>query len=78
VAAVKAIGSAQADGERDLFDPALGKAVTGPVIDRESLTSGQTIAGPAVIVEDETTIILPSSRKGISTADGCIDINIAK
>ncbi len=78
VAAVKATGSAQADGERDLFDPALGKAVTGPVIDRESLTSGQTIAGPAVIVEDETTIILPSSRKGISTADGCIDINIAK
>ena len=77
VAAVKATGSAQADGERGLFDPALSKLVTGSVIDRESLQSGQTIAGPAVIVEDETTIILPSSRKGIRTADGCIDINIA-
>ena len=76
VAAVKTAGSAKTEGTRALFDPALGKQVTGPVIDRESLQSGQTIAGPAVIVEDETTIILPSSRKGIRAADGCIDINI--
>ena len=77
VAAVKTAGSAKTEGTRALFDPALGKQVTGPVIDRESLQSGQTIAGPAVIVEDETTIILPSSRKGIRAADGCIDINVA-
>ncbi|MFT5226726.1 MAG: N-methylhydantoinase A, partial [Polaribacter sp.] len=35
---------------------------------------GNKIMGPAVIVEDETTIILPSSRLAVCQVDGCIDI----
>jgi N-methylhydantoinase A len=31
-------------------------------------------AGPAVITEDETTIIVPASRRVIALADGCIDV----
>jgi N-methylhydantoinase A len=67
-------GAATASGERALFDPALGTRVPGQVVDRTALATGQTVSGPAAIVEDETTIILPSSRTAIRAADGCINI----
>jgi N-methylhydantoinase A len=35
---------------------------------------GQTIAGPALITEDETTIVVPTSRTAIARPDGTIDI----
>ena len=70
-------GEATADGQRSLFDPALGKRVEGPIIQRDTYETGQTINGPAVIVEEETTIILPTSRTAIRAADGCIDIRKA-
>ncbi|MEM8979775.1 MAG: hydantoinase/oxoprolinase family protein [Pseudomonadota bacterium] len=63
------------DGDtRAVFDPALGKPVVAEVLSRESLTSGQTRAGPAVIVEKETTIIVPTSRMATCQPDGCIDV----
>ena len=37
---------------------------------------GETVSGPAAIVEDETTIILPSSRRAICQPDGCIDLTV--
>ncbi len=70
-------GAATADGKRSLFDPALGKRVEGPIIQRDTYETGQTVNGPAVIVEEETTIILPTSRTAIRAADGCIDIRKA-
>jgi N-methylhydantoinase A len=41
---------------------------------RTRLTDGTTIPGPAVITEDETTIILPRGYTATGRADGCIDI----
>ena len=76
VAAPTVQGAASQNGERALFDPALGKRVNGQIVDRDGLQTGQTITGPAVIVEDETTIILPSSRTAIRAADGCIDVTV--
>ena len=67
-------GVALSTGLRVLFDPALGQSVEGAVVPRESLSTGQVVSGPAVIVEDETTVILPSSRRAIRASDGCIDI----
>ena len=32
------------------------------------------MTGPATIIEDETTIILPSSRTAIAQADGCVEV----
>ena len=32
------------------------------------------VSGPAAITENETTIILPSSRQAIRQSDGCIDV----
>jgi len=44
------------------------------VVLRNAIEAGQTVAGPAAITEDETTIIIPSSRNAICHVDGCIDI----
>ena len=64
-------------GKRDIFDPALSSIVDAKIVDRAALQVGNTVAGPAVIVEDETTIILPSSRRAVCQPDGCVDV-IAK
>ncbi len=72
------IGGAAAHqvGQREIFDPALGEAVTASVVLRDEMNTGSTVAGPAAITEDETTIILPSSRCAIRQPDGCIDVMI--
>lgn len=60
--------------QRRLFDPALSKSVTARAIERRELTNGSCIHGPAVVTEDETTIIVPTSRRAICQADGCIEL----
>jgi N-methylhydantoinase A len=67
-------GPAPTTGTRAIFDPALGAFAPARIIQRSDLTSGTTIAGPAAIMEDETTIILPASRRALRQPDGCIDI----
>jgi N-methylhydantoinase A len=61
---------------RRIFDPALGHLVDAGVVERNALVAGQGVAGPAVITEDETTIIVPSSRKIARQDDGCIDMTL--
>lgn len=63
------------DATRQLFDPALGKVVQAGEFHRNALKTGSALNGPAVITEDETTIVVPSSRMAIARADGCIDLN---
>jgi len=66
---------AAVSGIRSLFDPALQKTVDANIVDRDQLQTGQLVSGPAVIVEDETTIIIPASRNAITQADGCVDVS---
>jgi len=66
--------AAEVTGTRTLFDPALAHTVDAVDIHRHNLTTGNTVQGPAAITEDETTIILPSSRRAVRQSDGCIDI----
>jgi len=68
--------NAVVSGDRKLFDPAISDFVTASVVLREQMTNGSTIKGPSVITEEETTIIIPSSRGAIRQADGCIDIRV--
>ena len=65
---------AQASGSRELFDPALAATAAASIVNRTSLKPGHGIEGPAAITEDETTIIVPSSRIAIAQEDGCIDL----
>jgi N-methylhydantoinase A len=48
--------------------------VTADVIERDKMTEGSTVRGPAVITEAETTIIVTASRTALRQPDGCIDI----
>ncbi len=70
-----AISPAVSSATRVLFDPAVGQSVQAQVVARQEMNPGQRLAGPAVITEDETTIVLPCSRQAICQPDGCIDIS---
>lgn len=67
---------ANAAGERQLFDAVLGGNAQAKIYERSALKAGQYCAGPAIIVEDETTIIVPASRSAQCLADGCIAVTI--
>jgi len=59
---------------RGIFDLALGHLVESAVVLRKEIDIGQIVEGPAAITEDETTIIIPSSRRAVKQRDGCIDV----
>ncbi|SFS16218.1 hydantoinase/oxoprolinase family protein [Yoonia litorea] len=59
---------------RPLFDPGSETLTDAAVVPRNSLAAGDTVAGPALITEDKTTIVVPASRHAIARPDGTIDI----
>ena len=61
---------------RILFDPALGRTTQAAEVLRAQMHPGNRISGPAVITEDETTIIVPTSRMASILIDGCIDLAV--
>jgi N-methylhydantoinase A len=61
-------------GKCSFFDAAHAKFVHGYRYDRNGLKIGAIASGPAIITEDETTIIVPSSRSAVCQPDGCIDM----
>lgn len=73
---VKSGATPASDGQRALFDAALGRETDALVYSRASFKAGDTVTGPAVITEDETTIVLPSSRVASALADGSINITL--
>ncbi|MEM0949909.1 MAG: hydantoinase/oxoprolinase family protein [Pseudomonadota bacterium] len=64
-----------ASGNRRLFDPGQGEDVEAMVIERDMFGPGGTADGPAVITEDETTIVVPQSRAVLTHADGTIEVH---
>ena len=68
--------SAASDAKRPVFDPASGAFADAAEVARDSMGTGDTVAGPAAVVEAETTIIVPASRQAIRQPDGCIDIKV--
>ncbi len=69
-------GTAKRHGERKLFDPAIAGFVDADIVLRNAMEVGATVDGPSVIAEDETTIIVPSSRTALRQPDGCIDLRV--
>jgi N-methylhydantoinase A len=66
--------TAQVHGDRNLFDPAIADFVKAQIVLRDDMIVGATATGPAVITEDETTIIVPTSFGAVRQPDGCIDL----
>ncbi|MBL6650649.1 MAG: hydantoinase/oxoprolinase family protein [Reyranella sp.] len=65
-------GAPRSDETRNLFDPMLRDYTSVPVYQRSSLTPGQTLQGPAVIAEDETTTIVTSGFVATLDPSGAI------
>lgn len=72
VAEVADGGNAEAEATRNLFDPASAAYAEAAVVSRDALAPGRKAAGPAVITERETTIIVPGRAVARAAADGTI------
>ena len=57
---------------RMVFDPASGKELETAIVPRDTLAAGARIAGPAVIVERETSTVVTSPFDAVIQADGTI------
>jgi N-methylhydantoinase A len=68
--------AAKANTSRAVFDPVLGKPVEAAIVERSTLATGATVEGPALVTEDETTVVLPSSRRCIAQSDGTLDLKV--
>ncbi len=71
---IPATAPAQSCGTRPLFDPALAAFADARIYFRHDMQQSETAIGPAIITEEETTIIVPSSRLAKRQADGCMDL----
>ena len=59
----------EAAGIRLVHDPAAGGKVPAAVFDRDTLTVGDTVAGPALITEDQTTTVISSGHQSVVQPD---------
>ncbi len=62
----------EAPARRGVFDPATGKTLDTAVIEREALTAGDRLNGPALIVERETTTVVTSPFDVVMQDDGSL------
>ena len=65
---------AKVDSTRMLFDPLKAAQTPAAVIARRVLLAGQRVEGPALITEDETTVLVPAGRVVVTQPDGTLDV----
>ncbi|KMW58648.1 N-methylhydantoinase A [Candidatus Rhodobacter oscarellae] len=65
-------------GQRALFDPALGAQAQAQVHARDTFAQGDWVQGPALITEDETTVVVPSGRAMRVQSDGTLDVHATR
>lgn len=72
VAITRARDLAPVTTTREVFDPAQGRTLTTAIIERDALQPGSRVAGPAVIVERETSTVVTSPFDVVMQADGTL------
>jgi N-methylhydantoinase A len=77
VTTVEARNQAEPVATRRLFDTSLGRVVDAVEVPRAALSGGSYVSGPALITEDETTVVLPPGRLLVAQEDGCLDIRLS-
>ena len=60
--------------KRRLFDPASGGVVDAGIYRRADLQSGQSLEGPAILTEDETSTVVPPNFRAVVNALGEIEL----
>ncbi|WP_298437123.1 hydantoinase/oxoprolinase family protein [uncultured Jannaschia sp.] len=69
-------GPANASAHRDLFDPASGTTVSAGLLARSDVSPGMSAAGPVLVTERETTVVVPASRHLRVLGDGTLDLHV--
>lgn len=64
-------------GVRPVFDPAAERRIEARVVDRRAFAQNVSLAGPALIVEDETTTLVPAGFVAAVNAHGHIELTAA-
>ena len=77
VNAVRAKTEARPVAARRLFDTNSGKSTDAVEVARSGLHAGSFVNGPAVITEDETTVVLPPGSRLVTQEDGCLRIELS-
>ncbi|NNC93709.1 MAG: hydantoinase/oxoprolinase family protein [Acidimicrobiia bacterium] len=65
-------GDIAALSRRSMFDPLVRAEVDSAVVERNSLTPGMSVSGPAVITEEQTTTVLGSHHHCTMQTDGSL------
>ena len=52
-----------------------GRWIEAPIYTRSALAAGDRLAGPAVVQDVDTTILLPEATHAVCTADGTLVID---
>jgi N-methylhydantoinase A len=64
--------AAKVQKTRKIFDAALSKFVEAAIVERATLKVGESVSGPAIIVEPETSTLVTSSFTATVQPDGCL------
>jgi N-methylhydantoinase A len=64
--------AAKAQTTRKIFDAALSTFVDAAIVERATLKAGESVSGPAIIVEPETSTLITSSFDATVQPDGCL------
>ena len=72
IASAKAPEGPPSEPKREIEIPLWAAAGPAKIYDRGSLTIGQTVVGPALVEERETTIVLPPNWRAVVDDSGCI------
>ena len=72
VARLEAIREVAIQRTRAIHDAGTDTVVEAAVVERDALSPGDRVAGPAVIVEPQTTTWVSSNRQVVVQADGCL------
>ena len=62
----------EADARRLIYDPTTSSMVDSFVVERNDLSVGDAVAGPGVIVEEQTTTVLSSHHVAVMQPDGTL------
>jgi N-methylhydantoinase A len=74
----KLSGPPQVEGTKQVFDAECGGFLTASVFRRDALRPGSTFAGPAIVIEEQTTTYLPDGFKGSVSAHGHLILQRAR
>jgi len=67
-----ASNTVEAAATRQIFDPVSGEMADSIVVERHDLSPGDAVAGPCVIVEEQTTTVLGSHHTAVMQPDGTL------